>query len=79
VFVDSHCHLDFPELAADLPAVLDAMAQSRVTHALCISINLPEMPGVVKLARDHTQLYATVGVHPDEEDTPEPTVAYSWV
>ena len=73
MFVDSHCHLDFPELAADLPAVLEAMAASEVTHALCISVNLPALPAVVKLAHDHAQLYATVGVHPDVEDTAEPS------
>jgi TatD DNase family protein len=73
LFVDSHCHLDFPELAADLPAVLQAMAANRVTHALCISVNLPAMPAVVRLAADHAQLYATVGVHPDVDDTPEPS------
>ncbi|HEV2979003.1 MAG TPA: TatD family hydrolase [Casimicrobiaceae bacterium] len=72
MFVDSHCHLDFPELAADLPALLEAMAANQVTHALCISVNLPAMPTVVKLAADHAQLYASVGVHPDVEDTAEP-------
>jgi TatD DNase family protein len=74
MFVDSHCHLDFPELAADLPAVLDAMASAGVTHALCISVNLPEWPAVHALALAHPHLYATVGVHPDYEDTPEPSV-----
>ena len=73
MFVDSHCHLDFPELAATLPAVLEAMAASEVTHALCISVNLPAMPAVVKLAHDHPHLYATVGVHPDVENTAEPS------
>ena len=73
MFVDSHCHLDFPELAADLPAVLSAMAENRVTHALCISVNLPDMPAVLRLAADHAQLYASVGVHPDAQNTPEPT------
>ena len=58
-----------------MPAVLDAMAQNRVTHALCISVNLPELPGVLRLAADHRNIYATVGVHPDYEDTPEPSVA----
>jgi TatD DNase family protein len=75
MFVDSHCHLNFPELAADLPAVLEAMAANRVTHALCISVNLPELPDVLQLAADHANLYATVGVHPDTEDSPEPSVA----
>lgn len=75
VFVDSHCHLNFPELAADLPAVLEAMAANRVTHALCISVTLAELPAVLQLAADHANLNATVGVHPDTEGAPEPSVA----
>ena len=75
MFVDSHCHLNFPELSADLPAVLEAMAANRVTHALCISISLPELPDVLSLAENNANLYATVGVHPDTESTPEPSVA----
>ena len=74
MFVDSHCHLDFPELAAELPALLDAMAAARVTHALCISVNLPDWPAVHALALEHPNLYATVGVHPDYPDTPEPSI-----
>ena len=74
MFVDSHCHINFPELVEQLPAVLDAMAANKVTHALCISVNLPELPGVLKLAAEQENLYATVGVHPDAEDTPEPSV-----
>jgi TatD DNase family protein len=74
MYVDSHCHLDFPELAADLPVLLEAMAAARVTHALCISVNLPDWPAVHALALAHPNLYASVGVHPDAQDTPEPSV-----
>jgi TatD DNase family protein len=74
MFVDSHCHLDFPELSGNLPAVLDAMAANQVTHALCISVNLPELPRVMRIAVDHANLYASAGVHPDYEDTPDPSV-----
>jgi len=74
VFVDSHCHLDFPELAADLPAVLAGMQAARVTHALCIAVDLRDWPAVHALATAHANLYATVGVHPDYPDTEEPTV-----
>ena len=74
MFVDSHCHLDFPELAAELPSLLDAMEAARVTHALCISVNLPDWPAVHALALSHANLYATVGVHPDYPDTPEPSI-----
>jgi TatD DNase family protein len=75
VFVDSHCHLDFPELAAELPQLLAAMREHAVTHALCIGVDLPAWPGVISIAQDHANLYATAGVHPDYVDTPEPTVA----
>jgi TatD DNase family protein len=74
VFVDSHCHINFPELASKLPDVLASMAKNRVTHALCIGVNLPELPGVLQLAADHPNIYASVGVHPDYEDTPEPSI-----
>jgi len=75
VFVDSHCHLDFPELAAELPQLLAEMREHAVTHALCIGVDLPAWPGVHAIARGHANLYATAGVHPDYVDTPEPTVA----
>ena len=75
MFVDSHCHLDFPEFAARLPEVLEHMHAAQVSHALCISVNLPEFPAVRALAEQHAQLYASVGVHPDYEDTTEPDAA----
>jgi TatD DNase family protein len=74
MFVDSHCHIDFPELASQLPSVLGAMAREQVTHALCIGVNLPDLPGVLRIAAEQANLYASVGVHPDYEDTPEPSV-----
>ena len=70
MFVDSHCHLDFPELATDLPNVLAAMREHAVTHALCIGVDLPAWPQVLAIAHAHANLYATVGVHPDYSDTP---------
>jgi TatD DNase family protein len=74
LFVDSHCHLDFPELAAEVDALLGAMREARVTHALCVSVDLRDWPRVHALARHHANLYATAGVHPDYPDTEEPTV-----
>ena len=75
MYVDSHCHINFPELAARLPDILGKMAENRVSHALCVSVNLPEFPQVLDLAERHANIYASVGVHPDYEDTPEPSVA----
>jgi TatD DNase family protein len=75
MFVDSHCHLDFPDFASEMPRVLDAMRAAQVTHALCISVDLPDWPRVHALAQNHGNLYATAGTHPDYPDTEEPTVA----
>ena len=54
--------------------MLEAMVVNRVTHALTISVNLRTLPDVLRLAVEHENLYATVGVHPDTEDAGEPTV-----
>ena len=71
--IDSHCHIDFPELRAELPAVLEAMAANAVTHALVIAVEMPAWPAVHELARTQPNLYASVGVHPDYQETEEPT------
>jgi TatD DNase family protein len=52
------------------------MKASKVEHALCVSVDLPDFPNVLKLAQDHPHLYASVGVHPDYEDTPEPSLEF---
>lgn len=74
MFVDSHCHINFPDFAEDSDAVVARMAAAQVTHALCISVTYPEWPSVVALAERHANIYATAGVHPDYEDIDEPTV-----
>ena len=73
MFVDSHCHLDFPEYADHLPDILARMKEAKVQNAMCISVDMPDFPKVLALAEAHEQLFATVGTHPDYEDTPEPT------
>lgn len=75
MFTDSHCHLSFQELASQLPEIQSAMRQARVTRALCICTTLEEFDQVHGLALDHDNLWATVGVHPDNEDVREPTLS----
>jgi TatD DNase family protein len=41
---------------------------------LCVSVDLPDFPRVLALAEKYPHIYASVGVHPDYEDTPEPSV-----
>ena len=66
MLVDSHCHLDFPELRADLPAVLARMGENGVTHALTISTTLETFPAVREVADAAPNLWCSAGVHPDE-------------
>ena len=73
MFVDSHCHIDFPELRERLPALLSAMAANQVTHALCVSVNLQDLPNVLSIAESNANIFASAGVHPDYENVAEPT------
>ncbi len=66
MLVDSHCHLDFPELKADLAGVMSRMSDNGVTHALTISTTLATFPAVREVALSHSNLWCTAGVHPDE-------------
>jgi len=75
MFVDSHCHLSFPELARDIEAVLERMRQAQVTRALNVCVRMEEFAPVLALAESHADIFATVGVHPDTEHSIEPTVA----
>jgi TatD DNase family protein len=75
MFIDSHCHLNFPELADNLDDVLSKMKLNSVTHALCVSVDLDKFPQILQLAEQHDNLYASVGVHPDYELAVEPTQA----
>jgi TatD DNase family protein len=74
MYVDSHCHLDFPELASRLDDVLARMRENRVERALCVSVTLEDFPRVLALADAHPHLYASVGVHPDHREAREPEV-----
>ena len=50
MYIDSHCHLDFPDLARNLGALLERMRDNEVSHALCVSVNLEDFPRVRALA-----------------------------
>lgn len=73
MLVDSHCHLDFPELVENLDSILDSMKANDVAAALCVGVNLEDFPNVRKIAEDHPHVFASVGVHPDYEVS-EPSI-----
>lgn len=73
--VDSHCHLDFPELAADIPGILGRMTDAGVGWALCAGVTLERLPAVMDIAHANPNIFAAVGVHPDTEEGTDPDAA----
>ncbi|MBI2311360.1 MAG: TatD family hydrolase [Betaproteobacteria bacterium] len=65
MLVDSHCHLTFPELHDRLDKVVAAMKASDVGMALCVSVDLEDFALVRAVAARFPQVYASVGIHPD--------------
>jgi TatD DNase family protein len=74
MLVDSHCHLNFPELSENIQSLRLNMQEAQVGHALCVSVTLDKFPEVLSLAERFDNFYASVGVHPDYEDIEEPTI-----
>ena len=74
MYTDSHCHLNFPELMDQLDTIQQAMQAAQVTRALCICTTLEDFDDVHRLAMTHDHMWATVGVHPDNEGVQEPTL-----
>lgn len=73
-FVDSHCHINFPELYQNIDSILSKMSSNKVTHALCVSVTLDKLQDIFKIANTYPHIFASVGVHPDYEDIEEPSV-----
>jgi TatD DNase family protein len=74
MFIDSHCHIDFPDLAGREDELLANMRAQQVSHALCVSVNIENWPRVTAVAERHDNVFASLGVHPDYEDVTEPDV-----
>ena len=74
MYTDSHCHLNFPELQANLVDIRQAMQEAHVTRALLISTQMETFPDVNAMALAHDNFWCTAGVHPDEEGVQEPTL-----
>jgi TatD DNase family protein len=74
VYVDSHCHLAFPELAGDIDGVLARMAAAGVGAALSVCTRIDEFERIQAHALRDPRIYASVGVHPDTIDGEEPSI-----
>lgn len=74
MYVDSHCHLSFPELLENIATIRADMAAARVDRALCICTTLEEFEQVHALATGFDNFWCSAGVHPDNEGVHEPSL-----
>ncbi|HLS42034.1 MAG TPA: TatD family hydrolase [Paenalcaligenes sp.] len=75
MFVDSHCHLDFPDLQDKVDEILNKMARNQVERALVVSVTFEDWPRLIALVEQYDHLHASVGVHPGYDSVVQPTVA----
>ena len=78
MLIDSHCHLDQLDLTPHNGKLDKALANAKthgVGHFLCVCIDLEHFPDVLKIAEQYDNVYASVGLHPNEKVNAEPTVA----
>jgi TatD DNase family protein len=75
MLVDSHCHLDFPELASERAGVLARARAAGIGTLLTISTKITEFETIRAIAESDPDIWCTVGIHPHEaEPQPETSV-----
>lgn len=77
LLVDSHCHLDRLDLAfwdGRMEGALESAREQGVGHMLCVCIDIENFPNVLEVACNNTNIFASVGVHPNVSEGQEPTV-----
>lgn len=65
-FVDTHCHIHFPDYQLDPEEVRKAAEQEGVTRLVCVGCTLPDSQAAVKYASKHDNVWASIGLHPHE-------------
>lgn len=65
-FVDTHCHIHFPDYGLDPDEVREGAAQAGVTRLLCVGCTLPDSQAAVRYAAGRDNVWATIGLHPHE-------------
>ena len=74
LLVDSHCHLDFPEFAAELPEIIARAQENGVGVMQTICTHITKFPQVLAVAERFPNVYASVGIHPHQVEE-EPKVS----
>ncbi len=79
MLVDSHCHLDFPDFAAEREAIIGRARSAGVETMLTICTRLDEFDGVRAIAEAHDAIWCSVGAHPHEAKDHSALVAQDLV
>ena len=64
--IDTHAHLDFPELYNRLDEVLSNAIEHNVKRIVTISTNLNKIKKIIEISENYKEIFHTVGVHPNE-------------
>ena len=76
MLIDTHTHLDFPDFNADRDAVIRRAVEAGVTRMIAIGTNIDTSRAALALAERHPEVYATIGIHPNEvTDAPDDAVS----
>jgi TatD DNase family protein len=66
MFIDTHAHLNFPEIADDIDGVISRAVDSGIEYIIVPSTNLRSSLDVIELVQKHRILYGAAGIHPSE-------------
>src|SRR5580700_3181736 len=64
MLIDTHAHLDFPEFAGDVEAVLSRAKDAGVSRIIAIGTTLQSSRTAINFAEQYPEIYAVVGIHP---------------
>jgi TatD DNase family protein len=64
MLVDSHCHLDFPDFAAELDAVVERARAAGISRMVTISTRVRKLPQVLAVVEKYPEIFCSVGTHP---------------
>ncbi len=68
MLIDSHCHLDFPELSADRAGVLERAKAAGIDGMVTISTRVKRFDEIKAIAEAHPEVWCSVGTHPHHAD-----------
>lgn len=68
MLIDTHAHLDYPDFANDLPAIIEAARAAGVTRIITIGTGVESSRRAVALAERFENIHAVVGLHPTNVD-----------